>query len=408
MKHCFSLLLAVILCLAWYPVSAEVNGLTADDYSPLYELAEPYGFKAGICLSYDQLKDQAYLDFLTRHFNSTTCTNETKAYSLLDQRASRTSPDGMPRMNYSRADAMISWAQKNGVSVRGHVLVWDAYMTSWFFHEGYNDAKPVADRETIRTRVKSYIEQVITHFEEKFPGVIYCWDVVNEAIGDNNGEFRADDPRHIRTVRSGASNPFLDYVGDDYVEYAFLCAKDTVEALGADIRLFYNDYNMFYDGKRLPACKLIESINSYSKDKNGSYRKLIDGIGMQGYVGGYGVQSGCMNQNDIRLINKAIQTYASYGLEVQITEMAVRNFDKSQAEQHAAFYSELFETFKAANAGSSSPLTGVTIWGVNDIPVKTNMNQYSWKLNSSFGGLLTEKNEIKTSFDAIWHTLKGE
>ena len=46
--------------------------------------------------------------------------------------------------------------------------------------------------------MKSYIEQVLTHFEENYPGVIYCWDVVNEAVGDNEQEYDSDDLRHVR------------------------------------------------------------------------------------------------------------------------------------------------------------------------------------------------------------------
>lgn len=405
MKRMIPFILALMLLLS--ACGAEESTMRYDEFESLAALAEPYGFRIGGCFGFGQLNDRTYLDIMARHFNSITCTNETKAYSLLDQNASRRSEDGMPRMNYTNADRMIAWAQQNGVAVRGHVLVWDAYMTSWFFHEDYLDSKPIASQEIMRQRVKSYIEQVITHFETKFPGVIYCWDVVNEAIGDNAGEYAAGDPRHIRTVRSGNSNPFLDYVGDDYVEYSFLCARDTVETLGADIKLFYNDYNMFQDSKVAPACELIDSINTYAYDANGEYRILIDGIGMQGYIGGYGVQSGCLNDRDIDRIENAIRTYASYGVEVQLTEMAVRNYDLSKAAEHATFYAKLFEMFKSINTEDSAPLTAVCIWGINDIPVMTNWNQYSWKLNSPYGGLLTEKNKIKTSFEAVYDALRG-
>ena len=405
-----SLLLAAVLLLGMgcVPATAEESGLSYTEYDSLWQLAEPYGFKLGGCFGYNQIRNKDYLNIMARHFNSITCTNETKAYSLLNQRSSKASEDGMPRMNFSQADQMISWAQQNGIGVRGHVLVWDAYMTTWFFHEGYDDKNPIADRETMRARLKSYIEQVITHFETKFPGVIYCWDTVNEAIGDNGSEYSAADPRHIRTVRNGASNPFLEYVGEDYVEYSFLCAKDTVEALGADIKLFYNDYNMFGSAKRSAACKLIESINSYAVDENGEYRKLIDGIGMQGYIGGYGTQSGCMSTGDINAIRTSILTYASYGMEVQLTEMAVRNYDETKAAEHAKFYGKLFEMFMAVNNGNEArPLTAVCIWGINDCPSLPKDN-YTWKLNSPYGGLLTEKNRVKTSFDTVYHTLKGE
>ncbi len=401
-------LVLLVLVLSASGCLAEESTQNYDEFGSLYALAENYGFRLGACFSYDQLQDESYLNVMARHFNSITCTNETKAYSLLDQKASRRSKDGMPRMDFSNADRMISWAQKNGVGVRGHVLVWDAYMTGWFFHEGYADNKPIASQEVMRERLKSYIEQVITHFEEEFPGVIYCWDVVNEAIGDNPGEYDAGDPRHIRTVRSGQRNPFLDYVGDDYVEYAFLCASDTVKALGADIKLFYNDYNMFMNSKITPACKLIDSINHYALDENGEYRTLIDGIGMQGYIGGYGEQAGCLNDADIGRIEKAIRTYAARVDEVQITEMAVRNYDLDKAKEHAAFYGKLFEMFKSINTQESAPLTAVCIWGINDIPVMNQWNYYSWKLNSPYGGLLTEKNRIKTSFESVYAALQKD
>ena len=286
MKRFLSLVLALLVCLLPLSVFAEEAGKVSDDYDPLWTLAEPYGFKLGGAFSFQDMNNKVFMEFLARHFNSLTCTNETKAYSLLDQQASRKAEDGMPRMNYYAADKMIAWAQQQGIRVRGHVLVWDAYMTQWFFHEDYDMGKPIADRETMRARLASYIDQVMTHFEEKFPGVIYCWDVVNEAIGDNAGEYSAADPSHLRTTRNGEANCFLEYLGEDYVEYSFLCARNTQEKLGADIRLFYNDYNMFFAEKRKAACALVNRIQSYATDEDGNPRSLIDGIGMQGYMGG--------------------------------------------------------------------------------------------------------------------------
>ena len=345
--------LLLVLCLLPVLSFAEESGLSNEDYEPLWPAAEPYGFKLGGCFGYWDMSNKVYMDFVSRHFNSLTCTNETKAYSLLDQNACRKSEDGMPRMNYANADRMIAWAQKQGIAVRGHVLVWDAVMQyPWFFHEDYDVSKPFADPEVNRARLASYIDQVITHFEEKFPGVIYCWDVVNEAIGDSASDWRADDPRHIRVVRDGGPNFFREYVGDDYVEYAFLCARNTVERLGVDIRLFYNDYNMFMKGKREAAVSLAESILSYDPDG----RRLIDGIGMQGYLGGYGTQSGCLEESLITDVKEAISLFSSLGLEVQITEMAVRNFDRSKAASRRLLRPPLQRSLHAGQQrGSASP-----------------------------------------------------
>ena len=407
MKRLMILLLGV--CMAVLPViaSTEEAGTVSSDYEPLYSFAEPYGFRLGGAFGFWDMRNDTFMGFLNDHFNSLTCTNETKAYSLLDQSASKASPDGMPRMNYTNADIMIQWAADHGKGVRGHVLVWDAYMTTWFFHEEYDDAKPLADRETMRLRVASYIDQVITHFEEKFPGVIYCWDVVNEAIGDNAGEWDGSDARHLRTLRSGTSNIFLDQVGNDYVEYAFLCARNTVEKLGANITLFYNDYNMFFPEKRSAALALAESINTYAKDSSGGFRRLIDGIGMQGYMGGYGTQDGCLDESIITNVKESIRLFHEAGLEAQLTEMAVRNFDKAKVSEHDRFYSRLFsEVFMQANTADSHPLTAVCIWGLVDAnPYK---KDYVYNLNSPYGCLLTQKYRIKTCFDSIYHTLKGD
>ena len=410
MKKCFALLLTFALCLTLLPAKGLALGecgTTKDDYVSLTSLTQPHGFRMGASYNYMQVvSDPAYLDFVKSHFATVTCTNETKAYSLLNQRGCQMSKDGMPVMNYAQADTMVAWAQENGLHVRGHVLVWDAYMCDWFFREGYWNDGAYVDQETARARTKSYIEQVITHFEETFPGVIFCWDVVNEAIGDNANEWDGKDARHLRTVRSGVDNLFKTYVGDDYVEFAFLCAKDTVEKLGADITLFYNDYNMFFAEKRQAALALVESINTYAVDADGSYRKLIDGIGMQGYIGGYGTQNDCLNDSHITRIQDSINLYAQAGMQVHITEMAVRNFldDEATVTLHADYYGRLFEMFKTVNSGESKPLTCVAIWGLTDAP---NATGYNYNLLSPYGGLITEKYQIKTAFDTV-HRVMSE
>ncbi len=402
MKKILSLLLAMML-LGTFALAEERKAV---DYQPLKELTAPYGFTMGAPLSIGDLSNAAYLDLVAHHFDTITTTNEMKAYSLLHQWMSQRAEDGMPRMNFAIADKMVQFAADNGLKVRGHVLVWDAYMTEWFFHEGYDVKKPIADAETIKARMKSYIEQVVTHFEEKFPGVVYCWDVVNEAVGDNAGEYKAGDPRHLRTVRNGAPNPFYEYVGPDYVELAFLYAKDVVEALGADIKLFYNDYNAIYDGKRAAIKELVKSINTFAKDENGNYRQLADGVGMQGYIGGYGKQQGCFSQNDVKLVRKSIQEYAALGVEVQVTEMSLRNYEEDKNPQHAAFYGNIFEAFCTSNEGERNPLTSVAIWGLldcNDRP-----GSYGWKQNGPYCGLFTFDLRVKDSFKTIYTQMGGE
>ena len=376
----------------------------AEELPGLKTLTEDHGFTMGAALSYHQLRDSKYLDVVKKHFHTVTTTNEMKAYSLLDERASRAASDGMPVMNYAAADAMVGWAQANGLKVRGHVLVWDAYMCDWFFREGYSQLKDYADPETIQKRTEYYITQVVTHFEEKFPGVVYCWDVVNEAVGDGILEYAPKDARHLRTMRNGAPNPFQKYMGDDYVERTFLYARNAVDALGADIKLYYNDYNAYFADKAAAIQALVRSINSYAQDENGNPRKLVDGVGMQGYIGGYGTQSGCMVDSHVMMIKNAVMGYRALGVDVQITEMAVRNFEKEQSPKHAQFYAKLFEMFASMNTDAGNPLNSVSIWGLIDYPNEPK-GTYNYKMNSPFGGLFDEKLEEKEALRMVCEAL---
>lgn len=396
-------LIAVLFVLSL--VCACVPGLGESQDDRLCDLAAPYGFKLGAPLSFDQLRNQTYLDLVKTHFNSLTTTNEMKAYSMLDERSSRAKKDGMPAINFKTADQMVQWAQDNGIGVRGHVLVWDAYMCDWFFREGYNSNNPYADQETVKARTEYYITTVVTHFEEKFPGVVYCWDVVNEAVGDNANEYAAGDPRHLRTVRSGSANLFREHMGDDYVELSFLYAKNAVEALGADIKLYYNDYNAYFSDKAQAIRALVDSVNTFAQNDNGEFRQLCDGVGMQGYIGGYGVQEGCLVDSHVDMIKKEILNYAAMGLEVQITEMAVRNFDLAQADKHSAFYAKLFQMFMALNRENDCPLKAVSIWGLTD--TNAPKGNYVYNLNSPYGGLFDLQLNPKDAFYSVLETLKN-
>ncbi len=406
MKRTIALILALLLALTACTALAEEKKLR--DYQPLKELTAPHGFYIGAPLSYNQMSDTTYLMTVKHHFNTVTMTNEMKAYSLLDHYASTHSADGMPVMNYTKADRMVEWAQKAGLQVRGHVLVWDAYMTQWFFHEDYDVKKPIADRETLMKRMQSYIEDVMTHFETKFPGVVYCWDVVNEAIGDNVSEFTPSDARHLRTMRSGSINPFYAYVGPDYVELAFRYAHETKMKLGADIKLFYNDYNLFFGDKRAAAIELVKSINSSVTDAQGNPVQLCNGVGMQGYIGGYGTQNGCLRESYLPDIKKSILAYSELGVEVQLTEMAVRNYNKDLLAEHAAFYAKLFKVFKSINRDAETPiLTNVAIWGLVDNPYD-NPSSYTYKMNGPYCGLFGWGTTVKEAFLAVHAELQAE
>lgn len=365
--------------------------------TPLYELAKNHGFKMGAVISANDAQRASYTSMIKADFNSVTASNEFKAYSLVNQQASIKSDSGMPVMNYTSADKIAAFAQENEIGVRGHVLVWDAYMPEWFFKEGYSQDNDFVSRDVMLRRLKYYIEEVVTHFETNFPGVVYCWDVVNEAVADGTNECKADDPRRVRTKRGGNTNLFYDVIGPDYVELSFKYARDAVNKVNPEIKLFYNDYNTFQSAKRTAITKLIESIN---KDE-----KLCDGMGMQGYIGGYGQQAGCMNQNDIKLVREAIHHYATLDVEVQLTELALRNYDKDKMSEHEAFYKDFFTMLAGINTADKIKLTGVSIWGLLDDPTAL-PSSYGYKMNGPFCGVYNAMLKKKGEYDSIVSALQ--
>ena len=375
----------------------------------LVTAAEKHGFSFGIVMNQQKLYDEEYQKLLGAECTSVSFGNEMKAYALLNQGASKGNKDGMPGMIFSTADRMVQLAVEQGVKIRGHVLVWDADMCDWFFREGYQNDGDYVDRETMLKRLEYYIETVITHFEEKYPGTVYCWDVVNEAVGDGIADYDVSDPRHVRIYRNGKDNMFYKIIGDDYVELSFLYARNTVEKLKAknpdvEIALFYNDYSTFYNQKRDAICELVESINSYAKDANGKYRKLCDGIGMQSYIGGFGQQSGCMNSADISRIKNAVKMFHDLGVDVHVTELAVRNYETSQADRHAEFCGELFKAYAELNADVKR-ISNISVWGFCDNPSLTTTD-YSYKMNGPYCGLFDENYVKKDSYYEAAKALK--
>ena len=375
---------------------AEPEVHVIDQTEPLYESAVRHGFKMGAVISYQSALKSSYTDMIKADFNSITASNEFKAYSLLNQSGSIRSENGMPVMNYSQADTIAKFAQENGIGIRGHVLVWDAYMPVWFFKEGYKNDGAFVDSDTMKKRLEYYIDEVVSHFETNFPGVVYCWDVVNEAVADGPNECKAGDERCVRTLRGGTPNYFYDVIGPDYVELAFKYARTAANKVNPNIKLFYNDYNTFYSPKKEAIGKLLASIN-----KN---EKLCDGLGMQGYVGGYGQQAGCMNPSDINLFRKAIKFYGEMGLEVHVTELALRNYELEQAGAHEDFYENFFKMLAASNS-EHNYLTSVSIWGLTDNP-NLPKSDYNYKMNGPFCGIYHYDLQKKPEFYRIIKALQ--
>ena len=311
-------------------------------------------FKLGVGLTgYSKenmaINSREYMTVAQKHFNSCTLTNLMKPTYMLNQEGSRRNAvegDGMPVLDFSGVDEVLQWCVDTGVQMRGHTLVWHTQTPDWFFREGYKNDGAYVDRETMLARLDSYIGQMMTYCQTNYPGAVYCWDVVNEAVDPDRGD--PESFYHCRMENDGTPNPWYVVVGNDYVEQAFRIArKYAAEGVG----LFYNDFNTYQTLK----CDYIYKLCEHLKEEG-----LIDGIGMQGYWTGVSTSS----------IENAIKKFAKLGLELQITELSIDAADLSEEElkKQSTAYSSLFYMFSYLDTKGGGPanITSVTLFGLQD------------------------------------------
>ncbi|RYG70886.1 endo-1,4-beta-xylanase, partial [bacterium] len=119
---------------------------------------------------------------------------------------------------------------------------------------------------------------------------IKAWNVVNEGISDNDGEY-------LRPT------PALKAIGEDYIEKAF----EFAHAADPGAQLYYNDYNIEQPAKLEKTLRLVKSL----KDKG----VPIDAVGIQGHW--------LLEWPPTEMIEKGIEALAKAGVKVMITELDV-------------------------------------------------------------------------------------
>ncbi len=330
------------------------EALTTDS---LKDLCKDY-FMLGVGLTGNAIGTAAvnsleYMTVAKYHFNSVTLTNLMKPSFILDQDGcienAKDGDETVPAVKFDSVDPTLQWCLDNGIQMRGHTLVWHAQTPEWFFKEGFENNGAWVDYDTMAARLDSYIKQVVIYCQEEYPGVIYAWDVVNEAV-----DIESADPNSyfgVRTKHDGTKdNPWYVTLGEDYVELAFTSARKYCDP---EVKLFYNDFNTFQSGKR---------DNIYNLCKSLAEKRIIDGIGMQGYWG-----IGWPGLSDIE---SAIIKFATLDLEIHVTELScgVDNLSKENLEIQADRYAEYFKMFQRLDTMGGGPanITSVTLFGLQD------------------------------------------
>ena len=174
---------------------------------PLHELASEKGIRFGSAMSARQLDDSRYRDIMLRECATMVAENEHKWYTVYPD------PD---TVNFVPADRLVAFAVENGLTMRGHTLLWHRpqYSPKWVNELAFSSASDTAD----------FVEQKIALLAGRHEPVIYAWDVVNEAIDDQTGAFR-------ETSLSAR-------MGEQLIDHAFHVAK----AHAPNAKLTYNDF----------------------------------------------------------------------------------------------------------------------------------------------------------------------
>lgn len=323
-----------------------------DEQTLRYVFERDFGGRAGVCVPMAGISDEARMELVKGQFNSVTMENEMKPETFLGNKPN-IGEDGFPVLDFTVPDMMMkeikAYNDTVGMDgkklwVRGHVLVWHSQTPEWFFHEEYKENNPYANKETMLARMENYIKQVMEHYEganSEYKGMIYAWDVVNEAVNDTDGGMRTD------------SSWFKVFYSFDYVEWAFVYANQYAPE---HVKLFYNDYNDTNAKKADGICKLIEKIKANPNAR-------IDGMGMQGHYD--------MNFSASEFEESA-RKYAAVVDEIQITELDLKSstdYDGTNVEEEykkqAYVYKSLYDAAVSLKQ-EGVPITAIVFWGTDD------------------------------------------
>lgn len=322
----------------------------------LRDLATPRGKGIGVALGSTFFAGNAtYATLVLREFDTVVAENAMKWDAIHG--------GGRDTFNWASADAIVQFAQTNGLKVRGHTLVWHQQNPAWLRTGTWT-------ADDLRRLLREHVDSVVGRYR----GRVYAWDVVNEAIGDNGA---------LRT----AGSPWAPLLGAGYVDLAFQHAR----AADPQALLYYNDYSLEFPGaKQDSAFAMIQRMKVRGVP--------IDGIGFQGHFQINANGTGVPSKESLKA---TFARFAALGLRVEVTELDVRvRNDATPAELTAQ--SAGYATVVAACVESPA-CDAVVVWGVRD--------SESW-VPGTFPGygralLFDEGFGRKAAYDAVQAALGG-
>ena len=294
-------------------------------------------FTIGVAVNKRNVAQPEHQALIRQEFNSITAENDMKPVSVHPA-------EGV--WHWEGADSIANFCRQNGIKLRGHCLCWHSQFSDWMFTD--KKGRPVK-KEVFYQRLREHIHTVVNRYKD----VVYCWDVVNEAIADQ------------AFGRPGRpANPYRDsrlyqLCGDEFIAKAFEYAREA----DPNALLFYNDYNECDPAKRDRIYNMVKKMKDAGVP--------IDGIGMQGHYNIYGP-----SEADI---DAAITKYAQLVDHIHVTELDVRTnteqggqlrFSRGERKPLAPYlqtlqndqYNRLFRVFRK----HKDVIDNVTFWNLSD------------------------------------------
>ncbi|KAF2622107.1 glycoside hydrolase family 10 protein [Macroventuria anomochaeta] len=261
-------------------------------------------------------------EIIDQDFNSVTPENAMKWESTEPSRNNFT---------FAGGDAVVTFAKKYDQQIHCHTLVWHSQLPNWVSSGGF-------DNQTLISIMENHIKNVAGRWK----AACTRWDVVNEALNED-GTYR--------------KSVFLDTIGEAYIPIAFrLAAK---YAKGS--KLYYNDYNLEYNGAKTEGAKKIVKLIK-------SYGVRIDGVGYQAHLASESTPTAPGAVPDQATLEAALKATANEGVDVVYTEIDVRMNTPATPEK-LKVQADAWERI-ARSCIAVKRCVGMTVWGISD--------KYSW------------------------------
>lgn len=343
-------------------VTAPADDGNAADEPPLHETVP---FPLGVAID-ERETIGAASDVLRQHFTQITAENHMK-------------PDAWYAEDHSfspnpQVDALMDYAQANGLRVYGHVLVWHSQVPDWFFT--HDDGTPLtddpADQEILRERLRTHVFSVAEYLADGWGAFgggnpLVAWDVVNEVVDD--GTAYEDGMRRSR---------WYQVLGEEFVDLAFTYAEQAFNEQYADpaadrpVALFINDYNTETAGKQDRYHALVERLLGRGVP--------LDGVGHQFHLN---------LAVPVSSLEATFERFADLPVTQAVTELDVPTgspVTQPGLVEQGYYYRDVFRTFRE----HADDLYSVTVWGLND--------GRSWRSDQGAPLLFNDRFQAKLAF----------